>query len=329
MGFSDSEIARRTGFHRSTICREFRRNCDEEEISYQQYVEMKEEFQDEEIDPPPAPRDRWNAEFASKNRNLRLWKANQIRRRKDKKTIQWAIQKLKIGWTPEQIAGRSKIDGPNPISHECIYEYIKRDRKAHGRLFTLLKRFRKRKQRNGYRSYAGHLPNRVFIDTRPKVVEKRIRLGDIEADLICGYKARGYLLTLVDRASRRTILKKLKTKSKTEVYFAICYALEEFIILRTLTVDNGKEFALHEKISKSKNLKVYFTHPYTSQEKGTVENTNGLIRRHLPKGTDLSKVSEKKIKNIENLLNNCPRKVLNYLTPMEVHRKKILEEKRL
>jgi IS30 family transposase len=154
-------------------------------------------------------------------------------------------------------------------------------------------------------------------------------LGDIEADLILGFKARGYILTLVDRVSRRTILKKLKTKTKTEVYFAICYALEDFKILRTLTVDNGKEFALHQQIAKQKKVKVYFTHPYTSQEKGTVENTNGLIRYYFPKGTDLSKVSSKKIKSIENRLNNQPRKILNYLTPNEYHHKKLKEERRL
>jgi len=299
-GFSISEIARRTGFHKSSLSREFKRNSD----------------------------DGWTAEFATKARQFRVWKANQSRRRKETPTIKWALLKLKEGWSPEQIAGRSKIDGPEPISHECIYDFIRKDRKQGGRLFTLLRRFRKRKRRLGYRSYGSHLPNRTFIDKRPKIVEKRMRLGDLEADLICGRKNQGYLLNVIDRVSRRSILTRLKTKNKVDVYYGLCKSIEQFKIARTLTVDNGKEFALHLEIAKSKKIKVYFTHPYTSQEKGSVENSNGLIRYYFNSKTNFRRTSDKRIKHVENLLNTRPRKTLNYLTPAELHFKKIKQELR-
>lgn len=327
MGFSNSDIARKTGFNRSTISREFKRNSDEEEISHETWLELVRDYPDENIPKPPDDRARWTAESASKKRDRRVWHANQKRRRKSTRVLNWVKKKLKEGLTPEQIAGRSEIDGPEKISHECIYNYIAEDRKKGGGLFRLLTRFRKRKKRISHRSYAGQIPDRIFICKRPKVVERRTRLGDLEADLICGRRAQGYLLTVVDRVSRKVVIKRLLRKSKEETFFAICEAIKEFKLVRTMTVDNGKEFALHKQIALRNNIKVYFTNPYTSQEKGTIENTNGIIRRYFDANTNFLKVSNRKVKIIENKLNNCPRKVLKYLTPEEVHNKKLATEK--
>jgi IS30 family transposase len=232
---------------------------------------------------------------------------------------------LKRGWTPDQISGRSTLEGYSYISYECIYNYIAFDRKKGGRLFVLLKRFGKRKSRSSRRIYGarGQIPGRIFIDKRPKIVERRARLGDLEADLIVGRNNRGYLLTLVDRVSRRVVLKKLKTKSKTDVFIALRKAIEEMKVAKTLTVDNGKEFANHREITRKTGARVFFTHPYTSHEKGTVENTNGLIRYHFPAETLFNRISEKRVKKVELKLNSTPRKVLNYLTPNEVHNRKL------
>ena len=326
-GLSISEIARKTGFNKSSISREFKRNSDGvDDLDF--WNDLNSYFTEDPVETSIVKNGLgWNASVATRTRKLRAWRANQKRRRKSSLTVKWAISKIKEGWSPNQIAGRSKLEKGKTISHECIYEFIRKDRKAGGRLFTYLKRFRKRKRRLSHRSYAGQLPGRIFIDKRPKIVEKRIRLGDLEADLICGRKAQGYLLTVVDRVSRKVVLRKLKTKSKEEVYFALCNAIEEFKIIRTITVDNGKEFALHKKIKTIKKVSAYFTHPYTSQEKGTVENTNGLIRYYFNSKTNFKLVKEKRIKEVENKLNQRPRKILGYLTPNEVQTIKMRREK--
>jgi IS30 family transposase len=322
-GLSDSAIARKTGFHRATILREFRRNSEVEKVDSKFWQEMSVLFNEPaELPRQLSQRESWTAESASKLKRFRTWKANQIRRRKDKKVMSWAIAKLKAGWTPEQIAGRSYLEGPGSISYECIYKFIALDRKRGGRLFTFLPRFKKRKRRSGRRIY-DIITDRIFIDKRPKIVEKRVRLGDLEADLIVGKFAQGYLLTVVDRVSRKVVIKKLTTKKKDEVFLGLCRAIEEFKVVKTLTVDNGREFSDHKKLAKEKRIKIFFARPYTSQDKGTVEHTNGLLRRYFGQETNFKEVSSRKIRKVQDQLNNRPRKVLNYLTPNEAHNKKM------
>ena len=224
-------------------------------------------------------------------------------------------------WRPEQISGSLRRRGLI-ISHETIYQYIFEDFKRGGELYKNLARKRKfrrsrkvaRNLRNvGKRSYTN------WIDKRPAIVELRSRIGDFERDTLLG-KARGpVLLTIVDRTSRLTKIAKISGVNSVQTHLATLNLLKGFKV-HTITNDNGAEFALHYLTAKELKAKVYFNHPYSSWQRGTNENTNGLIRQYFPKGTDFTKVSEKEIQIIEDKLNNRPRKCLGYKTPLEVHR---------
>lgn len=333
---SISEIARRIGKNKSTISRELKRNGShtntEDKIfwygvrhllSHEQVraqlksmsAEEKKQFE---------PDSHWNAQNAQGLRNYRLHMANQLRRSKQLETRKWVINKLKLKWSPEQIAGRSKLDGPEPVSHEYVYLFIKADKKRGGKLHKLLKRYRKRKQRFANRLYPSGpvIPNRTGIEKRPKIVDKRSRLGDLEGDLVLGFKSSGYILSLVDRKSKYLILRKLKTKRKTVVCAALNTSIERIKAAKTLTLDNGTEFCDHEKVTQHHGIPVYFAHPYCSSERGTIENSNGLIRYFLPKKTSFSNLNQRALNKIQAHLNNRPRKCLKFLTPREFHFKK-------
>ena len=320
---SASEIAKRLGVHRSTITRELKRNTEVFDTTFWKKMAQDLEMQGQwdSIENRPNKQLHWTAESAQRMRNARVFYANQARRRKKPKTVEWIKSKLRLGWSPAQIAGRSKIDGPEPVSHECIYQLIYQQKKRGKDLHRHLKRYRKRKQRFNIREYKSKIPNRVGIEHRPAIVDKRLRIGDLEGDLIVGYKALSYLLTVVDRVSRKVFLRKLERKTKSEVVEGLEHAVKFFGVCHTLTIDNGTEFCAHTDFTKRTGASVYFTRPYTSQEKGTVENTNGLIRYYLPKRTDLQCLPSKDIHHIQTLLNSRPREVLNFLTPNEAHRK--------
>lgn len=327
--FSLSEIAKRVGKNKSTISRELKRNgqkstaedaifwhsvlhlCSyEEAIAY--FIEQRIDISKDRYD--------WNASDAQRTRDVRMRMANQIRRRKKPETVKWVRSKIKAGWSPEQIAGRSKREAPERLSHECIYQIILLDRKKGGDLFRSLKRFGKRKERLGKREYssvADQLKRR--IDERPSVVEARRRLGDLEADLVSGYKADGYVLTVVDRRSRYVVLRKLRRKDAPSVLRELQFAIKQMKQAHTLTLDNGKEFAMFKELSKATGVEVYFAHPYCSTERGSVENMNGLLRYYLPKGSSFKHVQQPKLDKIQRLLNDRPRKCLKFLTPSEVH----------
>jgi IS30 family transposase len=169
-----------------------------------------------------------------------------------------------------------------------------------------------------------HIPNRVSISERPEIVEKRERIGDWEADTIVSRQSKVAINVLTDRKSRVAFLKRLQQKTKEETKLAILGSLGKYPAnyRYTITYDNGAENTEHEEINKILDIKSYFCEPYHSWEKGTVENTIGLIRRWIPKKTDLANVSEIEIAGIESWLNNRPRKCLNYKTPSEVFEKK-------
>lgn len=162
----------------------------------------------------------------------------------------------------------------------------------------------------------------VSIDERPAIVEKKTRIGDWEGDLIIGKDHKGALVTLVDRCSKKTKICKVATKTAKEVSRAIIKALKNEVVC-TITVDNGKEFAYHEFITKWTGGQVYFAHAYCSQERGLNENTNGLIRQYFSKKTDFRQITKKEVKSVERLLNNRPRKALDFLTPKEVYNQKL------
>jgi len=161
--------------------------------------------------------------------------------------------------------------------------------------------------------------NRAMIDERPKIVEEKNRIGDIEIDTVIGKDHIGALVTVVDRKSKFTLIKKVETKQADEVTKALIEMLTPLKpILKTITSDNGKEFAYHERVSTELQADFYFAHPYHSWERGLNEHTNGLIRQYLPKKTDFKQVSKEDIITIQNKLNHRPRKVLGFRTPYEV-----------
>lgn len=229
-------------------------------------------------------------------------------------------------WSPDQIAEHLRIhafaDDPAMwISHERIYQYIWADKARGGTLYRHLrrgvKRYRKRGSAKGSR---GQIKDRVFIDDRPDIVDGRERVGDWEGDTMVGKGHRGYLATYVERLSRRTIIRKMDNKKADTLNQVTLEGFKDIPaeLVHTLTFDNGKEFARFKELEQAFDANVYFCHPYSSWEKGSIENTNGLIRQYVPKGTNILELSQENLNRIAEKLNNRPRKVLGYRSPNTV-----------
>lgn len=229
---------------------------------------------------------------------------------------------LKVGWTPDMISGRTRMEGRECVCKETIYQYIYADAKAGGTLWETLPRSgRKRKRRcprKGDRG-RGRIPNQRRIDTRPAEVETRETVGHWEGDLINGAPKTGHLVTLVERKSRFTLVERTASKEAIEVSQAVCALLERLPqeVRQSLTLDNGKEFAQHEEMANALVVGVFFARPYHSWERGTNENTNGLVRRLHPKKSSFAEIGEIELKRIDEYLNDRPRKCLGWMTPRE------------
>ncbi len=237
----------------------------------------------------------------------------------------YALSKLALDWSPEQISNRLKKDcRRSKVMRVCagtIYRYIERDKANSGKLYTHLRHgLRKRRKRYGSTEKRGQIPDKRMIDHRPKVVETRKRLGDWESDSVVGRNHKSHVATHVERKSRLTLCVKLESKSAADYNAATIRIFKKITDnnIKTMTVDNGKEFAGFKYLEEKLGIKVYFAHPYRSCERGCNENTNGLLRQYFPKGTDFNKVTQKEIDNAVDRLNNRPRKCLNYWTPNEV-----------
>lgn len=235
------------------------------------------------------------------------------------------IEKILLDWSPDQISGYLRKNGAVSISHESIYKYLLADKKAGGTLHTHLRHAgKKRKKRYGAKDRRGQIKNRISIDDRPKVVDKKQRLGDWEGDTIIGKLQRKAIVTLVDRASKIVRIGPVATKHSGTVATIIVDLLQPMKrISHTVTLDNGKEFSGHEKIAELLDMSIYFAHPYSSWERGLNENTNGLIRQYIKKSSSFDEVTNERIRFIEDRLNNRPRKSLGYLTPNEVYQRAI------
>jgi len=222
-------------------------------------------------------------------------------------------QKIRLDWSPEQVSGVLEMT----ISHERIYQHIWADKRNGGTLYKHLRQSNKmRKKRYGSKDKRGQIRNRISIDERPEIVAQKTRIGDWEIDTVIGKNHQGALVTIVDRVSKFTLIKKVASKHAEIVTEATILLLQPYLDKTlTITADNGKEFAGHEKIKKQLNADVYFAHPYSSWERGLNENTNGLIRQYFTKGSSFENITDDDVEAVMHKLNHRPRKTLNFKTP--------------
>jgi len=296
-GYSDAEIARCLGRHRSTIGRECKRNrsC---RGSY----------------------DAGNAQaLANSRRRAHLRRPTTGYRR----LMAYVTQRLEADWSPEQIAGRLSSCGSAAltISHTTIYRWIWSDPQRAARFRPFLRIARKpRRKPYGKPSRRGQILGKRSIDERPQEANRRQRLGDWEGDTIVGKGRKGYLVTCVDRASRYLMARKVKTCASEPVAERLQETIGKLPASKrhTLTLDNGREFARPIELERRLSLQIFFAHPYHSWERGTNENTNGLLRQYMPKSSDLSLVTDKQLRSYVCALNHRPRKCLGYRSPFEV-----------
>jgi len=299
-GYSNAEIARCVGRHRSTIGRECRRNA--------------------------AFDGRYWPDQAQTHANHR--RRAHLRRPKtgDRRLMAYVEDRLRHDWSPEQIAGRLEAQAPaglegHGISHTTIYRWIWGDPQRARQLRPFLRIARRpRRKPYGKPSRRGQIAGKRSIDERPKEANDRRQLGHWEGDTVVGKGRRGYLLTCVDRASRYLIARKVHACAAEPVAEQLKGAIRRLPAAqrRSLTLDNGREFARPVELECQVAMPVYFAHPYHSWERGTNENTNGLLRQYLPKGTDLTEVTPQRLRGHVHALNRRPRKCLAFRTPAEV-----------
>ena len=303
-GLNQTMISNQLGVHRSTISRELKRSTALRGRTAGKYIAV-------------------NAERKSRNRH----------KHKHKRVLLTAEMKHQISekmrvdkWSPELISEKWKQQNILVVSHETIYKWIweskhtnTKENRPYKTLYKELKHGKRKQKRGRIKDMRGAIANRVHITERAPIIEERRRIGDLEADLMMGKDHKSALLVLTDRTTLITLIEKLNGKSAKEDTFKIKERLSRFSssYLKSITFDNGKEFAGHQEIADEFNLKTYFTTPYTSQEKGTVENRIGVIRRFFPKKTDLREVSNERIKQVELSINNRPIRKFHYLSPIE------------
>ena len=282
------DIGQRVGVSKSTVSRELRRNGTPEGY---------------------APE---NAQRLSEQRRMAAAK-----RCVSQSTIDFVEFALEWKWSPEQISAVAKLIGLS-VSHEWIYPHVLADKASGGELYTHLRQG-KRRYRKGYGQKRGRIPDAVSIELRPTIVDERSRLGDWEADLVLGKQGTGAIVTLAERKSRIYLTKKVFSKDAVEVSNAIISLLSDYRdVCHTITFDNGLEFSEHKAIAKALEAECYFAHPYASHERGLNENTNGLLRQFIRKGTDLRTVSEEDLQRYQSALNSRPRKCLGFRQPSVV-----------
>jgi transposase, IS30 family len=299
---SHREIGRRLGRHHTTVGRELARNGP--------------------LLPEHGPY--WH-EAAHRQAEARRRFARHRRRADHQPLRRYVVQRLERDWSPEQIAGRSRRDHAGDprmrISPETVYQWAYDDAAAGGTLYRHLRRaHRKRRRQKRYGTGRGRIPGAVGIALRPGIVARRARFGDWEADTVEGAKGSGAIASHVERKSRYLLTAKLDNKR------ADTFAERTIRVFRsipracrhTLTVDNGKEFARFKRIESQTGLDVFFADPYAAWQRGTNENTNGLLRQYFPKGTNFRSVSDEDLETATRLLNHRPRKCLADQTPHEV-----------
>jgi IS30 family transposase len=248
----------------------------------------------------------------------------QSRRKWDKCRIgaeTWALveAKIRMDWSPEQISGWLLKHYDIQVSHEWIYQYILKDKQGGGDLYKHLRCQKKRRKRYGSLDRRGNLPNRRSIEERPEIVDQRQRIGDWEVDTIIGKGHHQAIVTMTERKSRLALLRKVDRRTAELVSDAMIELLHPVADrLHTITGDNGKEFADHERIAQELAIDFFFAHPYAAWERGTNENMNGLVRQYIPKNMELNTVTNDELEMIMTKLNHRPRKCLDFMSPFEV-----------
>lgn len=236
----------------------------------------------------------------------------------------YVFQRLSEGWSPEQVSGRLWVDFPGQprmrVSHETIYRNLYEDEQLRVLIGALRQRRPKRRKRGGRKVQRSLIPNRVGIEMRPACVDTLERHGDWEGDLVIGAGQQGAVLTLVERKSMLLRAAPLRSRNAQGVAAAVVSLLQSLPSCwrRTITFDNGSEFAAHQSISQKLEAAIFFAHPYAAYERGRIENTNGLLRQYLPKQSCLKNLHADKLRRCVEDLNDRPRKKLRYRTPNEV-----------
>ncbi len=295
-GHDQSEIARVMNRNPSTISRELRRNRGQRGYRPKQAHEIAQ------------------ARMLARENGPRI----------SEKT--WAFVDERLGelWSPEQICGRLNERGLPSVSHEAIYQRIYADQRNGGTLHRALRCQKARRKRYGGRERRGTIPNQVSIEQRPAIVNSRKRFGDWEGDLVIGAGQQQALVTLNERKSRYSLIAHVPFKTAQVVSESMICLLRPFAAcVHTLTTDNGKEFAQHERIAAKLDADFFFAHPYASWERGANENMNGLIRQFFPKKMRFESITRKDIAFAMHRLNHRPRKCLGFKTPHEVFMKQL------
>lgn len=278
--------------HRSTISRELRRNCSRHDGGYR-------------------------FERAQEQANGRR---SRSRRKSHFTAADWKLieRLLRDKLSPEQISGRLRRDGRLHISHETIYLHIWRDKKRGGQLYRHLRQRPKYRKRYGTNEKRGRLAGKRHISERPAAVERRRQIGHWEIDTVNGTGSKHCTVTVVERVSGYVRIGKLRDHTVAALNERTIKLIRQNPHLyRTATADNGTEFHGYEEIERATGITFYFATPYHSWERGTNENTNGLIRQYLPKGQSMKHLTQSRCEKIERALNNRPRKRLGFMTPLE------------
>jgi len=292
-GLNQSEISRNLGRHRSTISREIRRNSSRHDGGYRPSRAV-------EMTSGRRSRSRRKPHFSRSELGL-------------VETL------LRLQWSPDQISGRLRQVSVLSISHETIYRYVWKDRLRGGTLFTHLRCSGKRRRKR-YGSYdsRGRLAGKRHISERPAAVEDRLEPGHWEIDTVIGTTDLDCIVTLVERKSGFTLIGKLKARTKRQTNLRTLKLIRKYPDrFKSITADNGTEFHGYELIESATGVTFYFATPHHSWERGTNENTNGLIRQYMPKKTSMADLTQHDCNAVANTLNNRPRKRLGYQTPRE------------
>lgn len=292
-GYAQKDIALTIGKDKSVVSRELSRNCDKRSKRYNDDLAQR-KYEQRQRDKP-----------------------KHIRFTEDVKQL--VDELLNKDYSPEQIAGRTKIEEKPCVSPERIYQYVWKDKKEGGKLYTHLRhKGRKYRKRGSAKDSRGIIKDTVGIELRPTIVDEKERFGDFEIDTVIGQNHKGALLTINDRVSSKVWITKLNGKNAEELAQKTIEALNPYKELaQTITADNGKEFAEHKTISQGLDIDFYFARPYHSWERGANENMNGLIRQYFPKGSSFENISDYDVQWVQDILNNRPRKKINFLTPNE------------